>query len=298
MTPLIVLSSLQVMTPGLYYYYVTELAFYWSLVFSQFTDIKRKVSGTGAVWSTRATAVTIGIILDDHMFAVLRSRLRGRAPPPSVEALYVHPLSCDLTGIILLEFSDFNRIERRPAWGKWGSLRTLFWVLLYTRACPWDTSSPPPVLPPPAADTSHDLLVRCTRLLKFLVPSGLRLLRYAFIFTFLIHKFQSQMLVASLWSHQARETGHKSHNGPESARMRRRSVAVGSHGFIYIFIEFKQFACMLANRLPIITFCTVSLKLFLVFCRERRERERNKACCDMQRESRNLRSEVSSALSK
>ncbi|KAF3856613.1 hypothetical protein F7725_017336 [Dissostichus mawsoni] len=32
----------QVMTPGLYYYYVTELAFYWSLMFSQFTDIKRK----------------------------------------------------------------------------------------------------------------------------------------------------------------------------------------------------------------------------------------------------------------
>ncbi|TWW62272.1 Ceramide synthase 5 [Takifugu flavidus] len=32
----------EVMTPGLYYYYVTELAFYWSLVFSQFTDIKRK----------------------------------------------------------------------------------------------------------------------------------------------------------------------------------------------------------------------------------------------------------------
>ncbi|XP_033995169.1 ceramide synthase 5 isoform X3 [Trematomus bernacchii] len=31
-----------VMTPGLYYYYVTELAFYWSLMFSQFTDIKRK----------------------------------------------------------------------------------------------------------------------------------------------------------------------------------------------------------------------------------------------------------------
>uniref|UniRef100_G3NQB7 Ceramide synthase 5 n=1 Tax=Gasterosteus aculeatus aculeatus TaxID=481459 RepID=G3NQB7_GASAC len=32
----------QVMTPGLYHYYVTELAFYWSLMFSQFTDIKRK----------------------------------------------------------------------------------------------------------------------------------------------------------------------------------------------------------------------------------------------------------------
>nr|XP_057910864.1 ceramide synthase 5 isoform X2 [Doryrhamphus excisus] len=32
----------QVMTPGLYCYYTTELAFYWSLVFSQFTDIKRK----------------------------------------------------------------------------------------------------------------------------------------------------------------------------------------------------------------------------------------------------------------
>lgn len=48
-TVLIVLSSLQVMTPGLYYYYVIELAFYWSLVFSQFTDIKRKVSGTETV---------------------------------------------------------------------------------------------------------------------------------------------------------------------------------------------------------------------------------------------------------
>ncbi|XP_006783507.1 ceramide synthase 6-like [Neolamprologus brichardi] len=32
----------QAMTPGLYHYYVTELAFYWSLMFSQFTDIKRK----------------------------------------------------------------------------------------------------------------------------------------------------------------------------------------------------------------------------------------------------------------
>ncbi|CDQ98044.1 unnamed protein product, partial [Oncorhynchus mykiss] len=33
----------QVLTPGLYHYYVTELGFYWSLMFSQFTDIKRKV---------------------------------------------------------------------------------------------------------------------------------------------------------------------------------------------------------------------------------------------------------------
>ncbi|XP_067362185.1 ceramide synthase 5 isoform X1 [Channa argus] len=32
----------QVITPGLYRYYVAELAFYWSLMFSQFTDIKRK----------------------------------------------------------------------------------------------------------------------------------------------------------------------------------------------------------------------------------------------------------------
>lgn len=36
---------LQLLTPGIYYYYVTELAFYWSLMFSQFTDIKRKVRG-------------------------------------------------------------------------------------------------------------------------------------------------------------------------------------------------------------------------------------------------------------
>ncbi|XP_058414274.1 ceramide synthase 5 isoform X2 [Diceros bicornis minor] len=32
----------QSLTSGLYYYYIMELAFYWSLMFSQFTDIKRK----------------------------------------------------------------------------------------------------------------------------------------------------------------------------------------------------------------------------------------------------------------
>ncbi|XP_028681691.1 ceramide synthase 5 [Erpetoichthys calabaricus] len=32
----------QSLTPGLYCYYVTQLAFYWSLMFSQFIDIKRK----------------------------------------------------------------------------------------------------------------------------------------------------------------------------------------------------------------------------------------------------------------
>ncbi|KAG8452729.1 hypothetical protein GDO86_004501 [Hymenochirus boettgeri] len=32
----------QPLTSGLYYYYIMQLAFYWSLMFSQFTDIKRK----------------------------------------------------------------------------------------------------------------------------------------------------------------------------------------------------------------------------------------------------------------
>ncbi|XP_077154182.1 ceramide synthase 5 isoform X1 [Ranitomeya variabilis] len=32
----------QPLTQGLYYYYIQQLAFYWSLMFSQFTDIKRK----------------------------------------------------------------------------------------------------------------------------------------------------------------------------------------------------------------------------------------------------------------
>lgn len=65
------------------------------------------------------------------------------------------------------------------------------------------TSFTPSVLPPSVADASHDLLVRCTRLLKLLVSSGLRSLRYSFIFS-LIHKFQSQMLVPSLLSCQAK----------------------------------------------------------------------------------------------
>lgn len=29
--------------PDLHYYYIVELSFYWSLMFSQFIDIKRKV---------------------------------------------------------------------------------------------------------------------------------------------------------------------------------------------------------------------------------------------------------------
>lgn len=104
------------MTPGLYYYYLSELAFYWSLVFSQFTDIKRKVSRTGVVWSTFPTAVMVVIILDGHMFVVLWSWVRNlhpRSPPMSVEALYVHPLSCDRTDQILLEIRDFHWIETR-----------------------------------------------------------------------------------------------------------------------------------------------------------------------------------------
>lgn len=98
-------SSPQVMTPGLYYYYVTELAFYWSLVFSQFTDIKRKVRGGGGKLPG-TSAATVVIILDGHMPAVPRSG--GERGSPSVEALYAHPPhpplpSCDPTGLILLE---------------------------------------------------------------------------------------------------------------------------------------------------------------------------------------------------
>lgn len=37
----------QPLTADLHYYYILELSFYWSLMFSQFTDIKRKVSGVG-----------------------------------------------------------------------------------------------------------------------------------------------------------------------------------------------------------------------------------------------------------
>nr|XP_020768982.1 ceramide synthase 6 isoform X1 [Odocoileus virginianus texanus] len=35
----------QPLTPDLHYYYILELSFYWSLMFSQFTDIKRKDFG-------------------------------------------------------------------------------------------------------------------------------------------------------------------------------------------------------------------------------------------------------------
>lgn len=38
------LHPLKPLSPGQYNYYVAELAFYWSLMVSQFTDVKRKVS--------------------------------------------------------------------------------------------------------------------------------------------------------------------------------------------------------------------------------------------------------------
>ena len=53
------------MTPHLYYYYVTELAFYWSLMFSQFTDIKRKVRGT-----TSALSLMVYITVDTSQLPV------------------------------------------------------------------------------------------------------------------------------------------------------------------------------------------------------------------------------------
>ena len=42
----------QPLTSRLYYYYILELAFYWSLMFSQFTDIKRKVRLTRIALTT------------------------------------------------------------------------------------------------------------------------------------------------------------------------------------------------------------------------------------------------------
>uniref|UniRef100_A0A8D0YSX1 sphingosine N-acyltransferase n=1 Tax=Sus scrofa TaxID=9823 RepID=A0A8D0YSX1_PIG len=40
----------QPLTPDLHYYYILELSFYWSLMFSQFTDIKRKTCVFSGPW--------------------------------------------------------------------------------------------------------------------------------------------------------------------------------------------------------------------------------------------------------
>lgn len=93
--------SPQVMTPGLYYYYSTELAFYWSLVFSQFTDIKRKVRGTGVVSAPRQQLEGLR-----SFWTVTWSWRRARfVLGPSAEALCARPQSCDHhpTGLIALE---------------------------------------------------------------------------------------------------------------------------------------------------------------------------------------------------
>lgn len=121
---------LQVMTPGLYYYYSTELAFYWSLVFSQFTDIKRKVRGTGVVsalrqqlerlwsfwlwfcggfvrasavmWSNGANTIRIPRLLPDSLTAIREAgqgekRLRSAAEDLRVSVRYLLHTSLTLS---------------------------------------------------------------------------------------------------------------------------------------------------------------------------------------------------------
>lgn len=43
----------QSMLPSQYWYYMIELSFYWSLLFSIASDVKRKVGGLGGLWGQR-----------------------------------------------------------------------------------------------------------------------------------------------------------------------------------------------------------------------------------------------------
>lgn len=123
--------SVQILSPALYYYYVTELAFYWSLMFSQFTDIKRKVRGATQqrpqtksqtfgsmrVWCRafqmytvlQAATVVVTVILAGHMFMFFGGRGWGFSVCEGfVFPARGHPLSCDGAGLILLELLKFH----------------------------------------------------------------------------------------------------------------------------------------------------------------------------------------------
>lgn len=167
------------MTPGLYYYYLSELAFYWSLVFSQFTDIKRKVSRTGVVWSTLPMAVMVVIILDGHMFVVLWSQLTStHAPPPLVCGSFVcaspimwsnRPNSITITWLPLNK--NTSELKVKSANGKVGQLKDrVVSGALYASL----TSGVNLFYCSTSVCSSHDLPVRCTCLLKLLVSSPLR----------------------------------------------------------------------------------------------------------------------------
>lgn len=132
--------SPQVMTPGLYYYYVTELAFYWSLVFSQFTDIKRKVSGTAVAWCSLPAVM---VISDGHMFCDFESFVYM-----SLVMWSNRPNSIRIPWLPLKQISS-------------GTLFLSMWVSYV-----WHTSFNPPLLPQHAADASHDSSVRCICFLK------------------------------------------------------------------------------------------------------------------------------------
>lgn len=61
--PLINCSFLfQPLSRELYYYYLTQLAFYWSLMFSQFIDVKRKVRTSTPQLLSNSSATTIMIL--------------------------------------------------------------------------------------------------------------------------------------------------------------------------------------------------------------------------------------------
>lgn len=134
--------SLQVMTPGLYYYYVTELAFYWSLVFSQFTDIKRKVSAAGVAWCSLPAVI---VISDGHMFCHFESF-----------GYMSLVMWCNRPNSIRIPWLPLEQISS-------GTLFLSMWVWYVLH-----TSFNLPLLPQHAADASHDLSVRCTCFLKLL----------------------------------------------------------------------------------------------------------------------------------
>lgn len=97
------------MTPGLYHYYSTELAFYWSLLFSQFSDIKRKVRGSS---SCRSPPPTTGSGRSHGRASAGRGGGGGSSSPPGLWKLCTRvPLSCDPTGLMPLEFHRVHRIE-------------------------------------------------------------------------------------------------------------------------------------------------------------------------------------------
>ncbi|XP_073663714.1 ceramide synthase 6 isoform X3 [Tursiops truncatus] len=130
----------QPLTPDLHYYYILELSFYWSLMFSQFTDIKRKDFGvmflhhlvsifliTFSYVNNMARVGTLVLCLHDSADALLEAaKMANYAKFQKI---------CDLLFVMFAMVFITTRLGIFPLWSNESKCQRSTHILKYTAVC-------------------------------------------------------------------------------------------------------------------------------------------------------------------